>query len=118
MLYFNQQPNLTTTFNFVTSSLLLDTSGFQYRWVFNHKLSPRTSTWPLVQAILQQSFAKSLREKKKKLCEDFYFPVDSRDTSKTMLISFSYHMPGFLLIEVAPLYHLTPIIIGKTMTIS
>ena len=35
---------------------------------------------------------------------------------KTLLISFSYHMAGFSLIEVASLYHLTPIIIEKTMT--
>ena len=37
----NIDTNFTTTFNFVTSSLLLMASAFQYRWSFNHKL--RTS---------------------------------------------------------------------------
>ena len=37
----NTDTNFTTTFNFVTSSLLLMASAFQYRWSFNHKL--RTS---------------------------------------------------------------------------
>ena len=69
MLYFNQQPNLTTTVNFVTSSLLLTGHvsfpiplGFQ-----SPDKSNRTFSWPVLQTILQKFFAKSLREKKNKI---------------------------------------------------
>ena len=41
----NTDTNFTTTFNFVTSSLLLMASAFQYRWSFNHKLRTSQPWW-------------------------------------------------------------------------
>ena len=55
----------------------------------------------------RQYFANlSLREKENKMCE-FLIPRRVRYL-KTLLISFSYYMSGFSLIEVASIYHLTP----------
>ena len=87
-----------------------DTSAFEYRCAFNHKSSPRTSSWPVLQAILQQFFAKSLREKKIncvnflilrraryfEICQDFHWLmlplfVIWRQSSLKKLWLFSWH---------------------------
>ena len=108
----NTDPNLSNTFNLVTSSLLLmGQVSFPIPLGFQSQVEDQPETLHNANSILQIFVC--VKKKIKRV--NFLIPRRV-GYLKSLLISFSYHMPGFSLIEVASLYHLRPIIIEKTMT--